>query len=107
MIISLKNLIILITLSSLIVSQDLEDIDIRLSNLEFEKVQLPLEQLHSKYPQNIDILLRLTITHHYLSESAMKKSLDKKNASKSFEYKEKEYHIKKNNHNILKGNVIK
>ena len=79
MIISLKNLIIFITISSLIVSQDFEDIDIRLSNLEFEKVQLPLEQLHSKYPQNTDILLRLTITHHYLSESAMKKSLDKKN----------------------------
>ena len=106
MIISLKNLIILITVSSLIVSQDFEDIDIRLSNLEFEKVQLPLEQLHSKYPQNTDILLRLTITHHYLSESAMKKSLDKKNASKAFEYIEKAYDIEPNNPNILKWYVI-
>ena len=106
MIISLKNLIILITISSLIVSQDFEDIDIRLSNLEFEKVQLPLEQLHSKYPQNTDILLRLTITHHYLSESAMKKSLDKKNASKAFEYIEKAYDIEPNNPNILKWYVI-
>ena len=106
MIISLKNLIILITISSLIVSQDFEDIDIRLSNLEFEKVQLPLEQLHSKYPQNTDILLRLTITHHYLSESAMNKSLDKKNASKAFEYIEKAYYIEPNNPNILKWYVI-
>ena len=106
MIISFKNLIILITISSLIVSQDFEDIDIRLSNFEFEKVQLPLEQLHSKYPQNTDILLRLTITHHYLSESAMKKSLDKKNASKAFEYIEKAYDIETNNHNILKWYVI-
>ena len=106
MIISLKNLIIFITISSLIVSQDFEDIDIRLSNLEFEKVQLPLEQLHSKYPQNTDILLRLTITHHYLSESAMKKSLDKKNASKAFEYIEKAYDNEPNNPNILKWYVI-
>ena len=106
MIISFKNLIILIAISSLIVSQDFEDIDIRLSNLEFEKVQLPLEQLHSKYPQNTDVLLRLSITHHYLSESAMKKNLDKDNALKAFEYALKAFNIEPDNPDILKWYVI-
>ena len=86
MIISLKNLFIGIILFSLIAGQDFKDIDIKLSNLEFDKAQVPLEQLYNKYPQNTDVLLRLSITHHYLSESAMKKSLDKENALKAFEY---------------------
>ena len=81
MIISLKNLFIGIILSSLIAGQDLKDIDIKLTNLEFDKAQASLEQLYNKYPENTDVLLRLSISHHYLSESALKKSLDKKNLS--------------------------
>ena len=106
MIISLKNLFIGIILSSLIAGQDLKDIDIKLTNLEFDKAQASLEQLYNKYPENTDVLLRLTIAHHYLSESAMKKSLDKKNALKAFEYIEKAFNIEPDNPDILKWYVI-
>lgn len=106
MIISLKNLFIGIILSSLIAGQDLKDIDIKLTNLEFDKAQASLEQLYNKYPENTDVLLRLSITHHYLSESALKKSLDKKNALKAFEYIDKAFNIKPDNPDILKWYVI-
>ena len=106
MIISLKNLFISIILSSLIAGQDLKDIDIKLTNLEFDKAQASLEQLYNKYPENTDVLLRLSITHHYLSESALKKSLDKKNALKAFKYIEKAFNIEPDNPDILKWYVI-
>ena len=106
MIISLKNLFISIILFSLIAGQDLKDIDIKLTNLEFDKAQASLEQLYNKYPENTDVLLRLSITHHYLSESALKKSLDKKNALKAFEYIEKAFNIEPDNPDILKWYVI-
>ena len=106
MIFSLKNLFIGIILFSLIAGQDFKDIDIKLSNLEFDKAQVPLEQLYNKYPQNTDVLLRLSITHHYLSESAMKKSLDKENALKAFEYALKAFNIEPDNPDILKWYVI-
>ena len=106
MIISLKNLFIGIILFSLIAGQDLKDIDIKLTNLEFDKAQTSLEQLYNKYPENTDVLLRLSITHHYLSESALKKSLDKKNALKAFEYIEKAFNIEPDNPDILKWYVI-
>ena len=106
MIISLKNLFIGIILSSLIAGQDFKDIDIKLTNLEFDKAQAFLEQLYNKYPENTDVLLRLSITHHYLSESALKKSLDKKNALKAFEYIEKALNIEPDNPDILKWYVI-
>ena len=106
MIISLKNLLIGIILSSLIAGQDFKDIDIKLTNLEFDKAQAPLEQLYNKYPQNTDVLLRLSITHHYLSESAMKKNLDKDNALKAFEYALKAFNIEPDNPDILKWYVI-
>jgi len=106
LIISLKNLFIGIILSSLIAGQDLKDIDIKLTNLEFDKAQASLEQLYNKYPENTDVLLRLSITHHYLSESALKKSLDKKNALKAFEYIEKAFKIEPDNPDILKWYVI-
>ena len=90
----------------LIAGQDLKDIDIKLTNLEFDKAQASLEQLYNKYPENTDVLLRLSITHHYLSESALKKSLDKKNALKAFEYIEKALNIEPDNPDILKWYVI-
>ncbi len=102
----MKNLFIGIILSSLIAGQDFKDIDIKLTNLEFDKAQASLEQLYNKYPENTDVLLRLSITHHYLSESALKKSLDKKNALKAFEYIEKAFNIEPDNPDILKWYVI-
>ena len=106
MIIFYKNLFKLFALFSLIAGQELKDIDTKLSNLEFEQVQLPLEQLNSKYPENSDILLRLSITHHYLSESAIEKSEDTKNALKAFKYIEQANDIDPDNPNILKWYVI-
>ena len=106
MIFSLKNLFIVIILSSIIVGQDFKDIDIKLTNLEYSKAKAPLEQLYNKYPQNTDVLLRLSITHHYLSESAMKKNLDKDNALKAFEYALKSFNIEPDNPDILKWYVI-
>ena len=106
MIIFYKNLFKFFVLFSLIAGQELKDIDTKLSNLEFEQVQLPLEQLNSKYPENSDILLRLSITHHYLSESAIEKSEDKKNALKAFKYIEQANDIDPDNPNILKWYVI-
>ena len=106
MIIFYKNLFKFFVLFSLIAGQELKDIDTKLSNLEFEQVQLPLEQLNSKYPENSDILLRLSITHHYLSESAIEKSEDKKNALKAFKYIEQANDINPDNPNILKWYVI-
>ena len=102
----MKNLFIVIILSSIIVGQDFKDIDIKLTNLEYGKAKAPLEQLYNKYPQNTDVLLRLSITHHYLSESAMKKSLDKENALKAFEYALKAFNIEPDNPDILKWYVI-
>ena len=106
MIIFYKNLFKFFVLFSLIAGQELKDIDTKLSNLEFEQVQLPLELLNSKYPENSDILLRLSITHHYLSESAIEKSEDKKNALKAFKYIEQANDIDPDNPNILKWFVI-
>ena len=106
MIIFYKNLFKFFVLFSLIAGQELKDIDTKLSNLEFEQVQLPLEQLNSKYPENSDILLRRSITHHYLSESAIEKSEDKKNALKAFKYIEQANDIDPDNPNILKWYVI-
>ena len=106
MIIFYKNLFKFFVLFSLIAGQELKDIDTKLSNLEFEQVQLPLEQLNSKYPENSGILLRLSITHHYLSESAIEKSEDKKNALKAFKYIEQANDIDPDNPNILKWYVI-
>ena len=101
MIIFYKNLFKFFALFSLITGQELKDIDTKLSNLEFEQVQLPLEQLNSQYPKNSDILLRLSITHHYLSESAIEESEDKKNALKAFFYFEHVNDFDPDNPNLL------
>ena len=48
-------------------------IDKDLSDLNFNKTLIPLEELNNLYPNNKDILLRLSITHHYLSEKEFNK----------------------------------
>ena len=106
MIFSLKNLFIGIILSSLISGQDFKDIDIKLNNLEFDEAQEPLEQLYNKYPQNTDVLLRLSITHHYLSEKAIKQKEDKENAQKAFKYIDRAFSLNSKDPNVLKWYVI-
>ena len=87
-------------------AQDFSKIDKDLSDLNFNKTLIPLEELNNSYPNNKDILLRLSITHHYLSESAIEKSQDKKNALKAFKYIEQANDIDPDNPNILKWYVI-
>ena len=104
--ISLKNLFIGIILPSIIAGQDLKDIDTKLSNFEFDKAKTSLEKIYSKYPQNVDILLRLSITHHYLSEKAIQKKEDKENAQKAFKYINHASSINPDDPNVLKWYVI-
>ena len=103
---SLKNLFIGIILASLIAGQDLNDIDTKLSNFELDKAKTSLEKIYSKYPQNIDILLRLSITHHYLSEKAIQKKEDKENAQKAFKYINHAFSLNPDDSNVLKWYVI-
>ena len=58
-------------LYSVTFTQDFSKIDKDLSDLNFNKTLIPLEELNNLYPNNKDILLRLSITHHYLSEKAI------------------------------------
>ena len=106
MIFSFKNLFLGIILFSLISGQDFKDIDIKLTNLEFDKAQELLEQLYNKYPQNTNVLLRLSITHHYLSEKAIQQKEDKENAQKAFEYIDHAFSLNSEDPNILKWYVI-
>ncbi len=106
MIFSFKNLFIGIILFSLISGQDFKDIDIKLTNLEFDKAQELLEQLYNKYPQNTNVLLRLSITHHYLSEKAIQQKEDKENSQKAFKYIDRAFSLNSKDPNVLKWYVI-
>ncbi len=103
---TLKGYYVIVILLSFVNAQDFTIIDKRLTSFEFDQALKPLEKLYRKYPQNIDVLLRLSITHHYLSEASIKKSEDKKNAIKAFQYINKAYDIDSNDANILKWYVI-
>ena len=91
---------------SIAFAQDFSKIDKDLSDLNFNKTLIPLEELNNSYPNNKDILLRLSITHHYLSEKATQQKEDKENAQKAFEYIEKALNIEPDNPDILKWYVI-
>jgi tetratricopeptide (TPR) repeat protein len=106
LIFSFKNLFIGIILFSLISGQDFKDIDIKLTNLEFDKAQELLEQLYNKYPQNTNVLLRLSITHHYLSEKAIQQKEDKENSQKAFKYIDRAFSLNSKDPNVLKWYVI-
>ena len=71
---------------SITFAQDFSKIDKDLSDLNFNKTLILLEELNNSYPNNKDILLRLSITHHYLSEKAIQQKEDKENAQKAFKY---------------------
>ena len=63
-------------------AQDFSKIDKDLSAFNFNETLISLEELNNSYPNNKDILLRLSISHHYLSEKAIQKKEDKENAQK-------------------------
>ena len=87
-------------------AQDFSKIDKDLSDLNFNKTLIPLEELNNSYPNNKDILLRLSITHHYLSEKAIQQKEDKENAQKAFKYIDHAFSLNSEDPNVLKWYVI-
>lgn len=90
----------------IIFSQDFSDIDNKIVNFNFKEAKVYLEELDKNSDKNIEILTRLSIVHHFLSESAEDKSTERKNAIKAFEYIEKAYTINPKNPKVLKWYVI-
>lgn len=90
----------------IIFSQDFSDIDNKIFNFNFKEAKVYLEELDKNSDKNIEILTRLSIVHHFLSESAEDKSTERKNAIKAFEYIEKAYTINPKNPKVLKWYVI-
>lgn len=90
----------------IIFSQDFSDIDNKIVNFNFKEAKLSLEELDKNSDKNIEVLTRLSIVHHFLSESAEDKLTERKNAIKAFEYIEKAYTINPKNPKVLKWYVI-
>jgi len=90
----------------IIFSQDFSDIDNKIVNFNLKEAKVYLEELDKNSDKNIEILTRLSIVHHFLSESAEDKSTERKDAIKAFEYIEKAYTINPKNPKVLKWYVI-
>lgn len=102
----IKYLISFLLPIGIIFSQDFSDIDNKIVNFNFIEAKVYLEELDKNSDKNIEILTRLSIVHHFLSESAEDKSTERKNAIKAFEYIEKAYTINPKNPKVLKWYVI-
>ena len=87
-------------------SQDFTDIDKSLSDMDFSNALDSLEILNNSYPNNIDILIRLSIVHHYLSEGSFLKKEDQDNAQKAFKYIQQAFNLNSEDVNVLKWYVI-
>ena len=90
----------------IIFSQDFSDIDNKIVNFNFKEAKVSLEELDKNSDKNVEVLTRLSIVHHFLSESAEDKSTERKDAIKAFEYIEKAYTINPKNPKVLKWYVI-
>ena len=90
----------------IIFSQDFSDIDNKIVNFNFKEAKVYLEELDKNSDKNVEVLTRLSIVHHFLSESAEDKSTERKDAIKAFEYIEKAYTINPKNPKVLKWYVI-
>ena len=82
---SFNNLLLTLFFVNISFAQDLTEIDKYLTDLNFSKALGLLEQMNKDQPRNIEILTRLSISHHYLSEQSKIKREDKKNAQKAYE----------------------
>ena len=103
---SFKFFHIILLFINILIAQDFSKIDKDLSDLNFNKTLITLEELNNSYPNNEDILLRLSITHHYLSEQSTEKKEDKENAQKAYKYIVQAYNLNSEDPNILKWYVI-
>lgn len=102
----IKYLISFLLPIGIIFSQDFSDIDNKIVNFNFKEAKVSLEELDKNSDKNVEVLTRLSIVHHFLSESAEDKSTERKNAIKAFEYIEKAYAINPKNPKVLKWYVI-
>ena len=102
----IKYLISFLLPIGIIFSQDFSDIDNKIVNFNFKEAKVYLEELDKNSDKNIEVLTRLSIVHHFLSESAEDKSTERKDAIKAFEYIEKAYTINPKNPKVLKWYVI-
>ena len=60
-------------------AQDFSEIDINLDNLSFQQTIIPLQRLNNTFPKNIEVLVRLSAAHHFLSEETNDKKVEKLN----------------------------
>lgn len=67
-------------------SQDFSKIDIDLDSLNFKETIIPLQKLNNTFPKNIDVLVRLSAAHHFLSEEADDKKIERLNMDKALKY---------------------
>lgn len=102
----IKYLISFLLPIGIIFSQDFSDIDNKIVNFNFKEAKVSLEELDKNSDKNVEVLTRLSIVHHFLSESAEDKSTERKDAIKAFEYIEKAYTINPKNPKVLKWYVI-
>ena len=72
-----------IFISSIIFAQDFNDIDQEIINFNFQEAKFKLEKFENN-KHNIEILTRLSIVHHFLSESAENKFSEQKNTNKAY-----------------------
>ena len=103
---SLKFFLIAFFFFSSSFAQDFSKIDKNLNELNFLKALELLEQLNNSTPNNTNILMRLSISHHYLSEKSTINREDIFNAQKSNDYIKKAYELNSEDPNVLKWYVI-
>ncbi|MBC63984.1 MAG: hypothetical protein CL746_06705 [Chloroflexi bacterium] len=103
---SFNNLLLTLFFVNISFAQDLTEIDKYLTDLNFSKALGLLEQMNKDQPRNIEILTRLSISHHYLSEQSKIKREDKKNAQKAYEYIKEAHSLNSEDANVLKWYVV-
>jgi tetratricopeptide (TPR) repeat protein len=87
-------------------SQDFSIVDTKISKFEFQEAKILLDELYKKSKNDIEVLTRLSVVHHFISESAKNNSNERENSIKAFEYINDAYNIAPKNPKVLKWYVI-
>ena len=98
--------ILLLLTNGIIFSQDFSIIDNKISKFEFQEAKILLDELYKDSKNDIEVLTRLSIVHHFISESAKNNSNERENSIKAFEYINDAYNIASKNPKVLKWYVI-
>ena len=100
-------LVICIVMShSLILSQDLSDIDQKLNDMQFNEAKVDLEKLNNQYPSNYEILTRMAIGHHYIGEQSYSSEIESDNTKIAYEYINEAYKLNNSDAQILKWYTV-